>query len=68
VAGFDCLIRVVQYFYEKLPQYINHIYKIIFEAAHNKEESVALQAIEFLCTLCEEEQDRELAIEDGESY
>eukprot|EP01025_Chloroclados_australasicus_P021689 TRINITY_DN22731_c0_g2_i2.p2 TRINITY_DN22731_c0_g2~~TRINITY_DN22731_c0_g2_i2.p2 ORF type:complete len:926 (+),score=169.88 TRINITY_DN22731_c0_g2_i2:310-2778(+) len=68
VSGFECLIKVAQAYYEKLPQYISHIYKITFEAAQTADEDVALQAIEFWSALSEEEYDREQLITDGENY
>ena len=56
-ASFECLVKIAASYYEKLPPYIETIYQLTQRAAREDEEDVAKQAIEFWCTVCEEEID-----------
>lgn len=55
-AAFECLVKVAGSYYEKLPVYIQDIFKLSHRAiTQGTEEDVAKQAIEFWCTVAEEE-------------
>lgn len=55
-AAFECLVKVAGSYYEKLPMYIQDIFKLSHKAiTQGDEEDVAKQAIEFWCTVAEEE-------------
>lgn len=57
-AAWECLVRVATCYYEKLPPYMQDIFVLSQRAVKQDEEGVALQAIEFWCTICEEELDK----------
>ena len=57
MASFECLVRIASTYYDKLTAYMNEIYAITIKASKFDEEDVKLQAIEFWCTICEEELD-----------
>lgn len=56
-AAFECLVSIAAMYYEKLAPYIQDIYNISAKAVRGDEEPVALQAIEFWSTICDEEID-----------
>jgi len=56
-ASFECLVKIAANYYEKLPAYMQQIFSLTHRAALEDEEDVAKQAIEFWCTICEEEID-----------
>ena len=56
-ASFECLVKIAANYYEKLPGYMQQIFTLTHHAALQDEEDVAKQAIEFWCTVCEEEID-----------
>ena len=57
-SAFECLVKVAGSYYEKLPVYIQDIFKLSHRAiTQSDEEDVAKQAIEFWCTVAEEEID-----------
>ena len=56
-ASFECLVKIAANYYEKLPAYMQDIFRLTHRAAKEDEEEVAKQAIEFWCTVCEEEID-----------
>ncbi|GFP93669.1 importin subunit beta-1 [Phtheirospermum japonicum] len=56
-AAFECLVAIGSTYYEKLAPYIQDIFNITSKAVLNDEESVALQAIEFWSSICDEEID-----------
>ena len=58
VAAFECIVQIAFQYYDKLQDYMQTIFKLTFDTIRtDKEEAVALQAIEFWSTLCEEEQE-----------
>eukprot|EP00887_Chlorella_sp_A99_P006846 scaffold2.g6846.t1 len=57
-ASWECLVRVAALYYDKLPTYMQDIFALTQRAVKQDEEEVALQALEFWCTVCEEELDR----------
>jgi importin subunit beta-1 len=56
-ASFECLVKIAATYYDKLPPYMDTIFNLTHRAAKEDEEDVAKQAIEFWCTVCEEEID-----------
>eukprot|EP00268_Persea_americana_P025727 TRINITY_DN2507_c1_g1_i3.p1 TRINITY_DN2507_c1_g1~~TRINITY_DN2507_c1_g1_i3.p1 ORF type:complete len:914 (-),score=220.66 TRINITY_DN2507_c1_g1_i3:1145-3886(-) len=56
-AAFECLVSISSTYYEKLSPYISDIFTITAKAVREDEEPVALQAIEFWSTVCDEEID-----------
>lgn len=56
-ASLECLVKIAANYYEKLPQYMQHIFDITQRSVKDPSENVALQAIEFWSTICEEEID-----------
>jgi len=65
VAAFSCLVSIAGAYYEILPAYIGHIFEISTRAIRASDENVALQAIEFWSTICEEEIERKDLVEEG---
>ncbi|CAI0397469.1 unnamed protein product [Linum tenue] len=56
-AAFECLVSIASMYYEKLTPYMNDIFTITAKAVREDVESVALQAIEFWSSICDEEID-----------
>lgn len=56
-AAFECLVAISSTYYEKLSPYIQDIFNITAKAVKEDEEPVALQAIEFWSSVCDEEID-----------
>ncbi|KAL4651315.1 hypothetical protein ACB092_01G151200 [Castanea dentata] len=56
-AAFECLVAISSTYYEKLAPYIHDIFNITAKAVKEDEEPVALQAIEFWSSICDEEID-----------
>ncbi|GAB4826181.1 Importin subunit beta-1 [Ancistrocladus abbreviatus] len=56
-AAFECLVAISSTYYEKLAPYIKDIFNITAKAVREDEEPVALQAIEFWSSICDEEID-----------
>ncbi|KAJ7945076.1 importin subunit beta-1-like [Quillaja saponaria] len=56
-AAFECLVAISSTYYEKLAPYIQDIFNITAKAVKEDEEPVALQAIEFWSSICDEEID-----------
>ncbi|KAF2299305.1 hypothetical protein GH714_031430 [Hevea brasiliensis] len=54
-AAFECLVSISSSYYEKLTPYIQDIFSITAKAVREDEEPVALQAIEFWSSICDEE-------------
>lgn len=63
--AFDCLCTIVYQYYDKLQDYMTTLFQLSTQTIQNDEEKVALNAIEFWCTLCEEETDIRYDNEDG---
>ncbi|CAL5228954.1 g12186 [Coccomyxa viridis] len=66
-ASFECLVKIAANYYEKLPAYMQQIFSLTHHAALEDEEDVAKQAIEFWCTVCEEEIDIQQEQDEGDS-
>lgn len=56
-SAFECLVSIGSTYYEKLAPYIQDIFNITSKAVREDEEPVALQAIEFWSSICDEEID-----------
>ncbi|CAM8971079.1 unnamed protein product [Rhodiola kirilowii] len=56
-AAYECLVSISSTYYEKLSPYIQDIFNITAKAVREDEEPVALQAIEFWSSICDEEID-----------
>ncbi|KAK4802551.1 hypothetical protein SAY86_000754 [Trapa natans] len=56
-AAFECFVAISSTYYEKLAPYIQDIFNITAKAVKEDEEPVALQAIEFWSSICDEEID-----------
>ncbi|KAG0057156.1 karyopherin beta [Gryganskiella cystojenkinii] len=71
IVAFECLVRIMQLYYDKMPFYMQKaVYGITVQGMKHENERVALQAVEFWSTVCEEEIDIEMlradAMEAGE--
>ncbi|PQQ04273.1 importin subunit beta-1 [Prunus yedoensis var. nudiflora] len=56
-AAFECLVSISSTYYEKLAPYMQDIFTITAKAVREDQEPVALQAIEFWSSICDEEID-----------
>ncbi|XP_028798892.1 importin subunit beta-1-like [Neltuma alba] len=56
-AAFECLVAIASTYYEKLAPYMQDIFNITAKAVKEDEEPVALQAVEFWSSICDEEID-----------
>lgn len=54
-AAFECLVSIGSTYYDKLAPYMQDIFAITSKAVKEDEEPVALQAIEFWSSICDEE-------------
>eukprot|EP01018_Ginkgo_biloba_P007970 Gb_04236 [translate_table: standard] len=56
-SAFECLVSISSMYYDKLVPYMQDIFSITAKAVKGDEERVALQAIEFWSSICDEEID-----------
>ncbi|GAB2255647.1 hypothetical protein Droror1_Dr00009425 [Drosera rotundifolia] len=56
-AAFECLVAISSTYYEKLSPYIKDIFSITAKAVKEDLEPIALQAMEFWSSICDEEID-----------
>ncbi|KAH9607527.1 hypothetical protein KSS87_017457 [Heliosperma pusillum] len=61
-AAYECLVAIASMYYEVLEPYMQALYELTSNAVKGDQEQVALQAIEFWSSICDEE------IEIQESY
>ncbi|KAI7885067.1 ARM repeat-containing protein [Lichtheimia hyalospora FSU 10163] len=55
-AAFECLVRIMQLYYDKMQFYMEKaLFGLTVAGMNHSEDKVALQAIEFWSTVCEEE-------------
>ncbi|KAF9115410.1 karyopherin beta [Mortierella sp. AM989] len=60
IASFECLVRIMQLYYEFMPFYMQKaLFGLTVQGMKHENERVALQAVEFWSTVCEEEIDLE---------
>ncbi|CAN6483668.1 unnamed protein product [Victoria cruziana] len=57
LAAFECLVSIASAYYSKLASYMKDLFIITAKAIKEDNEHVALQAIEFWSTICDEEID-----------
>ncbi|KAK4478427.1 hypothetical protein RD792_013898 [Penstemon davidsonii] len=54
-AAFECLVSIASTYYEVLEPYMQRIFELTSNAVKGDEEAVALQAVEFWSSICDEE-------------
>lgn len=54
-AAFECLVQISSTYYDILEPYMQTIFELTSNAVRGDQESVALQAIEFWSSICDEE-------------
>ncbi|OWM81683.1 importin subunit beta-1 [Punica granatum] len=54
-AAFECLVSIASLYYELLEPYMQTLFELTSNAVKGDEEAVALQAIEFWSSICDEE-------------
>lgn len=54
-AAFECFVSIASTYYDLLEPYMQTLFELTANAARTDEEPVALQAIEFWSTICDEE-------------
>ena len=54
-AAYECIVQIAFQYYDKLQAYMQTLFQLTFATIRSDEEKVALQAIEFWSTVCEEE-------------
>ncbi|KAJ0961102.1 hypothetical protein J5N97_000917 [Dioscorea zingiberensis] len=57
LAAFECLVAISSIYYEKIASYMQDIFEVTAKAVREDEEPVALQAVEFWSSICDEEID-----------
>ncbi|XP_044507141.1 importin subunit beta-1-like [Mangifera indica] len=55
LAAFECLVSIASTYYDVLEPYMQTLFELTSNAVKGDEEAVALQAIEFWSTICDEE-------------
>ncbi|KAI7885662.1 ARM repeat-containing protein [Lichtheimia hyalospora FSU 10163] len=59
VTAFECLVRIMQLYYDKMQLYMEKaLFGLTIAGMNHPDEKVALQAIEFWSTVCDEEVER----------
>ncbi|KAI9144908.1 putative karyopherin beta-1 subunit [Paraphysoderma sedebokerense] len=67
VAAFECLIKIMQLYYDKMVLYMEKaLYGLTIFGMQSENERVALQAIEFWSTVCDEEIQIQVEIEEDQ--
>ncbi|OMO97629.1 hypothetical protein COLO4_14485 [Corchorus olitorius] len=67
-AAFECLVAIASAYYDVLEPYMQTLFELTSNAVKGDEETVALQAIEFWSSICDEEIEREFeSPESGDS-
>jgi importin subunit beta-1 len=67
VAAFGCLVRIMQLYYNKMRFYMEKaLFGLTVLGMKHSDESVALQAIEFWSTVCEEEIEVMLEVQEAQ--
>lgn len=67
VAAYQCLVAIATLYYSYLGEYIEYIFNMTSAAIRQEDEEVAQQAIEFWCTICDEEIEINDEIEEAQS-
>ncbi|KAJ3505061.1 hypothetical protein NLJ89_g7615 [Agrocybe chaxingu] len=69
VAAFECLVRIMSLYYDKMGLYMEQaLFGLTVVGMKHTDERVALQAVEFWSTVCEEEVDLALEAQEAAEY
>ncbi|TFK48303.1 ARM repeat-containing protein [Heliocybe sulcata] len=69
IGAYECLVRVMSLYYDKMSFYMERaLFGLTVLGMKNPEEAVALQAIEFWSTVCEEEYELQLEANEAAEY
>ncbi|KZT37128.1 ARM repeat-containing protein [Sistotremastrum suecicum HHB10207 ss-3] len=69
VAAFECLVRIMSLYYDKMGFYMERaLFGLTVMGMNHPEEAVALQAVEFWSTVCEEEIDLQIEAAEAQEY
>ncbi|KAG6888559.1 hypothetical protein C0992_008188 [Termitomyces sp. T32_za158] len=69
VAAFECLVRIMGLYYDKMALYMEQaLFGLTVVGMKHADERVALQAVEFWSTVCEEEVDLALEAQEAQDY
>lgn len=64
-VSFDCFARIAELYYEHLPRYVQSIFNLTTTAIASDSGESGLNAMEFWCTICEEEVNRDYERQEG---
>ncbi|KAJ2909493.1 karyopherin Kap95 [Coemansia aciculifera] len=69
VAAYECLVRIMHLYYDKMSFYMEKaLLGLTVTGMKHAEEKIALQAIEFWSTLCEEEIEAQIELADAQDF
>ncbi|KAL0578066.1 karyopherin Kap95 [Marasmius crinis-equi] len=69
VGSFECLVRIMDLYYDKMALYMEQaLFGLTVVGMKHTDERVALQAVEFWSTVCEEEVDLALEAQEAQDY
>ncbi|KAF5314247.1 hypothetical protein D9619_011781 [Psilocybe cf. subviscida] len=69
VGAFECLVRIMSLYYDKMALYMEQaLFGLTVVGMKHSDERVALQAVEFWSTVCEEEVDLALEAQEAQEY
>ncbi|KAF8638413.1 hypothetical protein AX17_002220 [Amanita inopinata Kibby_2008] len=69
VGAFECLVKIMSLYYDKMALYMEQaLFGLTVVGMKHPEERVALQAVEFWSTVCEEEVDLAIEAQDAAEY
>ncbi|KNZ75553.1 Importin subunit beta-1 [Termitomyces sp. J132] len=69
VGAFECLVRIMGLYYDKMALYMEQaLFGLTVVGMKHSDERVALQAVEFWSTVCEEEVDLALEAQEAQDY
>ncbi|KAF8720311.1 hypothetical protein AX14_011024 [Amanita brunnescens Koide BX004] len=69
VGSFECLVKIMSLYYDKMALYMEQaLFGLTVVGMKNADERVALQAIEFWSTVCEEEVELAIEAQDAADY
>ncbi|KAJ2583143.1 karyopherin Kap95, partial [Coemansia sp. RSA 1836] len=69
VAAYECLVRIMQLYYDKMSFYMEKaLLGLTVTGMKHAEDKIVLQAIEFWSTLCDEEIELHLEMEDAREF
>ncbi|RDB23601.1 Importin subunit beta-1 [Hypsizygus marmoreus] len=69
VGAFECLVRIMGLYYDKMALYMEQaLFGLTVVGMKHADERVALQAVEFWSTVCEEEVDLAIEAQEAQDY